>query len=475
MNILRNFFFYIQSLILAVLPTPSYVEGVVGQPQSFIPTQASDTIERTVSSLIYRGIFKYDIYGALVPDLADTWTISEDGLVYTIKIKDNQYWNNGKKITSDDLIYTSFKTPELAYVSTDKIDDLTVRYTLPNKYAPFLSLLVVKVMPVNSEEKDNPLIPTSSSDFRVSTVEKTGSFIEKVTLVTTNKNYAIKKIVFRFYPNEEELKTAAKLGEIDGFISENACCDDLKNYEDHKYPVQGVYYSLYFNLRNEKLDDVELRRKMQKVLPIKDLVFDKGIPVQGPISRSFFTDKSLNFDKYDKEFSDDLEKMRIEIKVPNEKAHVGLAEEISKIWEDKLNLDVDVQKEDPETFVQNVIEPRDFEVLLYGQEVGRDPDRYVLWHSTQKDPPNLNISGFEQIRADRALEEGRNELDIEKRLVHYTEFQKVIDEQVPAIFLYHPYVHHYVSKYITGIGQKYTFTYWDRFLDFYNWKKISTN
>jgi ABC-type transport system substrate-binding protein len=86
-------------------------------------------------------------------------------LVYTIKIKDNQYWNNGKKITSDDLIYTSFKTPELAYVSTDKIDDLTVRYTLPNKYAPFLSLLVVKVMPVNSEEKDNPLIPISSSDF----------------------------------------------------------------------------------------------------------------------------------------------------------------------------------------------------------------------------------------------------------------------------------------------------------------------
>ncbi|HOD01461.1 MAG TPA: ABC transporter substrate-binding protein [bacterium] len=475
MNILRNFFFYIQSLILAALPATSYVEGVVGQPQSFIPTQVDSTIERAVSDLIYRGVFKYDIYGATIPDLADTWTVSEDGLIYTIKLKDNQYWNNGKKITADDLIYTSFKTPELAYVSTDKIDELTVRYTLPNKYAPFLSLLVVGVMPVNAEEKNNPLIPVSSDDFRIADVERTGSFIDKIILVTTDKKYAIRKITFRFYPNEDELKTAAKLGEIDGFVSETACCDDLKNYEDYKYPVQGVYYSLYFNLRNEKLDDVELRRKMQKVLPIKDLVFDKGIPVQGPISRSFFTDKSLNFDKYDKEFSDDLEKMRIEIKVPNEKAHVGLAEEISKIWEDKLNLDVDVQKEDPETFVQNVIEPRDFEVLLYGQEVGRDPDRYVLWHSTQKDPPNLNISGFEQIRADRALEEGRNELDIEKRLVHYTEFQKVIDEQVPAIFLYHPYVHHYVSKYITGIGQKYTFTYWDRFLDFYNWKKISTN
>ncbi len=138
-------------------------------------------------------------------------------------------------------------------------------------------------------------------------------------------------------------------------------------------------------------------------------------------------------------------------------------------------MEVEVKKEDPETFVNDVINARNFEILFFGQEVGRDPDRYVQWHSAQKDPPNLNISGFNQIRADRALEEGRNELDNEKRVVHYNEFQKVVDEQVPVIFLYHPYVHHYVSKYVTGIGQKYTFTYGDRFLDFANWNKLKTN
>jgi peptide/nickel transport system substrate-binding protein len=457
------------------LPTPAYVEGVVGQPQSFVPNQADTYIERTVSDLIYRGVFKYDIYGAIVPDLADTWTVSEDGLIYTIKLKDNQYWSNGKKITSDDLIYTSFKSPELSYVSTDKIDDLTVRFTLPNKYAPFLSLLVIGVMPVDAEEKGNPLMPVSSDDFRVAHVEKSGSFINRVTLVTSSNDYQIKKIIFNFYPNDEELKMGAKLGEIDGFISETACCDDLQNFEDHKYPVQGVYYALYFNLRKEKLDDIELRRKMLKVLPIEDLVYEYGITVQGPISRSTFTDKTLPFDMYDENFEDDLEKLEIEIKVPDEKKHVRLAENILKMWEDKLNVEVTIVKVDPKNFVSDVIETRDFEVLLYGQEVGRDPDRYVLWHSAQKDPPNLNLSGFEQIRADRALEEGRNELDNDKRVVHYNEFQKVLNEQVPAIFLYHPYIHHYVSKYIDGIGQKYTFTYWDRFLDLKNWKKISTN
>lgn len=472
MNFIRSLVLYIQSVLLAILPTTGYVEGVVGQPQSFIPNQAQSPIDRTISSLIYRGVFKYDIYGATVPDLADTWSISEDGLVYTIKLKDNQYWSNGRKITADDLIYTAFKSPELAYVSTDKIDDLTVRFTLPNKYSPFLSLLVIGVVPVNSEEKDNPLMPTTSNDFRVAKVERTGSFIDKVTLVTTNDDYKIKKISFKFYPNDEELKTAARLGEIEGFASDSKCCDDLENFQDYQYPVQGVYYSLYFNLRNEKFEDVELRRKMRKVLPIEDLTYTRGIPVQGPISRSFFTSKNIDYKTYDKTFSDNLKDISVEISVPDEKTHVTLAEGIARAWKDKLDISVSIKKEKPETFVEEIINTRNFEILLYGQEVGRDPDRYVLWHSTQRDSPNLNISGFEQIRVDRSLEEGRNEIDNEKRLIHYSEFQRVIDEQVPVIFLYHPFVHHYISRYIEGIGQKHTFTYWDRFLDFANWKKI---
>lgn len=475
MSIIQSIVIYIYSLFLAILPTTKYVEGDIGQPQSFLPTQADNQIERTVSNLIFRGLFKYDIYGATIPDLADTWSVSEDGLVYTIKLKDNQYWNNGRKITSDDLIYTSYKSPDLAGVATDKVDALTVRYTLPNKYAPFLSLLTVRIMPVNAEEKMNPLLPVSSGDFRVARVEKSGSFVNKITLVTTKKDYKIKRLVFRFYPNEEELVTAAKLGEIDGFTSEKACCNDLKNFQDYKFPVQGIYYSLYFNLRDEVLKDQNLRVKLEKVLPIQDLIIDKGIAVQGPISRSLYTNREILTDKYDPDFTDSLPNISLEIKVPDEKDHVNLINEIKNVWEDKLGVNITIKKESSDSFIEKVIKPRDFQVLFYGQEVGRDPDRYVLWHSAQKDYPGLNLSGFDQIRADRALEEGRYTLDSEARVTHYNEFQKVVNDQVPAIFIYHPYVHYYVSKRISGIGQKYTFTYWDRFLDLYNWKRTGTN
>lgn len=475
MNIIQSLLISIYSLLLAILPTSKYVEGVIGQPQSFLPTQADNQIEKTVSHLIFRGLFKFDIYGATIPDLADTWVVSEDGLVYTIKIKDNQYWNNGKKITADDLIYTSFKSSDLSGVATDKVDDLTVRFTLPNRYAPFLSLLTVSIMPANAEEKLNPLLPVSSGDFRVARVEKSGSFVHKIILVTTKSDYQIRRLIFKFYPNEEELVTAARLGEIDGFTSEKACCEGLKNFQDYKFPVQGIYYSLYFNLRNETLQDQELRKKLENVLQIQNLIVDRGILVQGPISRSLFTDREIVVDKYDPDLTATLTDISLEIKVPNEKDNVSLVNTVKEVWENRLGLNVTVSKENVETFIEKVIEPRDFQVLFYGQEVGRDPDRYVLWHSAQKDFPGLNLTGLEQIRADRALEEGRNELDNEKRVIHYNEFQKVIDDQVPAIFLYHPYVHYYVSKHISGIGQKYTFTYGDRFLDLSNWKRVSTN
>ena len=472
MQFLQQLLLYISTFFLAITPAPEYTEGVVGQPRSFLPSQTVTQYDKTVSSLIFRSLFKYDIYGSLVPDLAETWEISEDGIVYTIKLKDNQYWVDGKKITSDDLIYTSYKTPDLSAVATDKVDDLTVRFTLPNKFSHFLSLLTTGVMQANAEEKNRPLLPVSSGQFRVLRVEKSGPVIQQITLWNNDRKHEIKKLVFRYYVNEEEVVTAAKLGEIDAFISNGQF--ELENFAEQKFPLQGVHYSLYFNLRNDKFSDEVLRQKLEKVLPVNDLIYPYGIFVEGPISRSSFTEQEINFDKYDKDIVEVLSDVTFTVTVPDVSEHVALVNDIKKIWEEKLGVSVDIKRVDPAVFYDEVIKDRNYEVLFYGQEVGRDPDRYVYWHSTQKDGAGLNLSGFSHVRADRALEEGRNEVDNNKRLVHYSEFQKVISEQVPTIFLYHPYTKYYISKFVDGVGQKYTFTVTDRFLDFSNWKLVKT-
>jgi peptide/nickel transport system substrate-binding protein len=473
MNVLYGLLLSILAVISSYLPNQTYIEGVLGQPSSFYPGQISNQTDKTISSLVYRGLFKYDIFGTTIPDLAETWSISVDGLTYTIKIKDKQYWTNGKKISADDLIYTSFMVSDLSGVATDRIDDLTVRYTLPNKYAPFLSLLTVGVMPANSLEKGSALVPITSGDYRIARIDKSGNLIKQLVLITQSNKYAVKKIVFRYYSNEDELVSAAKIGEIDAFLSNKVY--DIQNFKDRKYPIQGIYYALFFNTRLDKFKDYTLRQKLEKVLPISKFTVDLGILTQGAISRSLFTNKNIPIDKYDEKYTGDLSNLDFVVTIPDLPEHQVVADMVTKNWEDKLGIITEVKKVDPENIVKEVIEPRNFEVLLYGQEVGRDPDRYVLWHSSQKDRPGLNISDFEQIRADRALEEGRNELNNDKRLVHYSEFQKTVSEQVPAIFLYHPYVHFYVSKYIEGIGDKYTFSQGDRFLDMNNWTRILTN
>jgi len=256
------------------------------------------------------------------------------------------------------------------------------------------------------------------------------------------------------------------LGEINGFIASKDYV--FENFEEKNFPLQSVYYSLYFNLRNEKLKDIELRKKLRKALHVQEIAYDKGITTIGPISRNAFTDKKTGGDYYDKGYKENLQ-TQLTITVPDVKSLVEVAQRVKTFWEEKLNMDVKIKTVEPDKFENEIIENRDFEVLLYGQEIGRDPDRYVNWHSTQKEPPGLNLPGFEQVRADRALEEGRNEIDSDKRLTHYSEFQKVIDEQAPAIFLYHPFIKYYVNKYVNGIGDKYTFTAADRFLDFGVW------
>ncbi|MFC1622000.1 ABC transporter substrate-binding protein [Patescibacteria group bacterium] len=474
MNLILNLYTYLTTLLLALAPfVPSYTEGVTGQPESFLPSQATSRTDRTISELMYRGLFKYDIYGTLVPDLVSTWSISEDGMVYTITIKENQYWSNGKKITADDVIYTSYSVSNLAGVGTDKVDDLTVRFSLPNKYSPFLGLLTVGIMPAGEVEKGNPIFPTSSGPFRVARVEREGPLIREVVLVHNNRQEKIKRLSFRFYANEKELVTAARLGDINGFLAGKE--HQIEGFSEYKFPVQGVYYALHFNLREEKFQDLVFRQKLAKVLPLDELTFNKGIPVEGAISRSAFTDDSINYDYYDETVSDVLSDTTVIISVPDIKEHLHLANEIKRFWEGSLGLDVRIRQVDPDEIVEDVINKRDFEVLLFGQEVSRDPDRYVNWHSTQIDPPGLNISGFEHVRSDRALEEGRNEPDQEARISHYNQFQNVIHEQVPAIFLYHPFATYYVSDFYEGIGEKHTFTLTDRFLDFDNWERVKTN
>jgi peptide/nickel transport system substrate-binding protein len=73
----------------------------------------------------------------------------------------------------------------------------------------------------------------------------------------------------------------------------------------------------------------------------------------------------------------------------------------------------------------------EYQILLIGQQIPEDPDQYPLWHSTQ----STNISHYQSPQIDKVLEDGRREMNREKRLEIYQNFQRFLVEDCPAVFM----------------------------------------
>ena len=136
----------------------TYVEAVVGAPQSINPlfSSTNDT-DVDITRLVYSGLMRYDDEHRLVPDLATKYEMSDDKKSYTFSLRENAKWHDGESFTADDVVYT-FETIQDNIVNSpllvsfqgvlvEKLDDYTVRFTLPEAFPSFLSSLTVGILP----------------------------------------------------------------------------------------------------------------------------------------------------------------------------------------------------------------------------------------------------------------------------------------------------------------------------------------
>ena len=79
-----------------------------------------------------------------------------------------------------------------------------------------------------------------------------------------------------------------------------------------------------------------------------------------------------------------------------------------------------------------------FEMLLAYWKVPLDPDQYYFWHSTQK---TGNITNYNNVKVDKLLEDGRSTLSVSERKKIYFNFQKLIQDDAPAYFMFYPYTY----------------------------------
>jgi peptide/nickel transport system substrate-binding protein len=216
----------------------SLTEGILGSPRFINPLLAISDIDRDLTSLVYSGLLKTDPDGALVPDLAQSYTITDDGRTYTFKLKDNVHFHDGVKVTADDVVFTieQIKDPLLKSprktnwdgVTVNKIDDTTIEFSLHQPYSPFIQNLTLGILPkhiwktATADEfpfSQYNIKPVGSGPYKITNIAYTSGGLPSEYTFSSFHSYALGRpyidtITVKAYPNEKDIIDAFRNGDV---------------------------------------------------------------------------------------------------------------------------------------------------------------------------------------------------------------------------------------------------------------------
>lgn len=463
-----------------------YVEGVIGNISTLNPLLAASEPEQAVSRLLFSSLYNYDVTGALHTDLAESMTVKDDK-VYTIKLR-NAVWHDGKKLTAEDVVYTInlIKNPQVRSplrvnwldISARAIDDSTVEFMLPAVYAGFSHALTFPVIPKHilqsvspssMREADFSSNPVGSGPFavkRVQTSESTSS-TDVVRMEPNTKYYGavstLSRLELRAYGNESLLVKAVNSGEVSAASGLSlSAADNIKSKQystKHWLLNKGVY--LLMNNRSQTLQDARVRQALRYATDtssIRATVGDNVARLDTPILQSQIAQKlpaapDYNLDKakallkeagwtYNQGQWKGKDGRPLAVAVTTSSGrdeYKKIVDALKQQWS-KLGVDVQLREIDTSStttsFVQSVLQPRDYDALLYELELGTDPDVFAYWHSSQASASGYNFANYSNRTVDNDLVGGRSRTNSALRAAKYIQFVNQWLNDAPAIGLY---------------------------------------
>lgn len=497
-----------------------YIEGVVGQPVYINPllSQTSEA-DSDLVQLIYSGLFKHDKEGNIVPDLAESFSVSEDQKTYTIKLRQDAKWHDGQQLSTDDVLFTynilqdpAYKSPlrqGLQGVDVSLGNDGEVIFNLKNPFVGFLENLVLGILPKHiwediAPEKfalaENNLHPIGSGPFAFVSLQKdSGGNISILQLRAFKEYYNgsayISKIIFNFYLDDSALVEGYNKKEVMGMGSippENV--KNIKNVKStnlHELVIPR-FFSVFFNqTRSVALADDNVRKALELSVDRKTIIdqifYGKGIALSSPIFPQMKGYKDNNSTQVDieqakkildeagwkmeegssvrKKGSDELE---FELVTTDWTELVKTTELLSQQWS-KIGAKVSVKILTISDLQQNYIRTREYDSILTGQAVSFNPDLYSFWHSTEKRDPGLNLALFDNKDVDEILTDLRQQTDEQKRIEGYQKFQDILTQENAAVFLYSRYYLYPTATNVQGIEVKNINNPAQRFTDVNKW------
>ena len=398
--------------------SPSFMKPVI--KQGIIGTHTETDLPEMATKLLSSGLMTIDQSGQPQPDIAERWEATNEGKVYTVRLKPNQQWVDGTPIKA-----TDFSVPfKEANVEQRVIDDQTIQYTIPDSFTPFPTLLNRQIFKSGSQY-------LGTGPYKITRMRKDGIFVKELTLDSTNEK--LPRVILRFYPNEKTAKNALKLGEIQALMGVNEPGELSKDriYKVKYHTNYKQLVTIFYNTADPILSDENLRVALSYAAPsIADEAEAKTSI--SPFSWAYnpqVRDYLQNPDQAQNVFKKVQNKDKLKenpIVLTSTPFLKPIGDQVIEEWK-KLGVEAVLR-------IESGI-PQNFQALLITQNIPADPDQYALWHSTQS---QTNISKYASPRIDKDLEDGRKVADMEVRKARYQDFQRVLLEDAPATFLFFP-------------------------------------
>jgi peptide/nickel transport system substrate-binding protein len=477
----------------------SLINAMTGEPSSLISMIAGESASSAISSNIFNSLLKYDMNLELEGDLVESWQISADQKTIRFILKPDLKWADGKPLSSADVLFTWQAVTDEKNASPYASDfQLVKKATAPNArtfevtyeqaYAPALdSWAGLQILPKHLLQGQD-LHTTSFARNPV------GSHYYKLDSWAHGENLKLSR-------NANSVRGQAKIDQLVSRIIPDNSAQFLELMADNidymgldpiKYSriiparpelqqklalykeLGNSYTYMGFNLKRKPFDDRNVRLAINYAIDKQEIIdgvyLGLGINIASPYKPGTrWSNPDLQPYPYDPQKARSLLKQAgfvdsdgdgilerdgkpfsFEIITNQNKEREKSAVLIQRRLKE-IGIDVQIRAIEWASFISRFIKTGDFDVVVLGWGLGLDPDQYNIWHSSQQAPGQFNFIGYHNPTVDKLLEQGRLELNPDKRQKIYHEFARVLLEDSPIVYLSAGYGLTAIHKRVKGI------------------------
>ncbi len=475
------------------------INAMTGEPSGLISMVAGESASSAISSNIFNSLLKYDKNLELEGDLVTGWQISADQKTITFKLKPNLKWADNQPLTSADVLFTwqaviDEKTAS-PYASDFQLvkkaetpDPLTFSVTYDQAYAPALdSWAGLQILPkhllLGQDLHSSAFVrnPIGSNYYKLDSWAHGENLKLSRNANSVLGQAKIDKLITRIIPDN-----SAQFLEL---MADNI---DLMGLDPIKYSriiparpelqqklalykeLGNSYTYMGFNLKHKPFDDIRVRHAINYAIDKQEIIdgvyLGLGINIASPYKPGTrWSNPALTPYPYDPAKAKALLKQAgfvdtdgdgiverdgkpfaFEIVTNQNKEREKSAVLIQRRLKD-VGIDVKIRAIEWASFISRFIKTGDFDVVVLGWGLGLDPDQFNIWHSSQQAPGQFNFIGYNNPTVDKLLEQGRLELNPDKRMKIYHEFARVLLEDSPIVYLSAGYGLTAINKRVKGI------------------------